>query len=67
MSGAHSTADREERTAHDLTAFQQTILTVLSEDSRYGLAVKRELENTMATRSTTAGSIRTSTSWSSVI
>lgn len=30
--------------ARDLTAFQQTILTILAEESRYGLAVKRELE-----------------------
>lgn len=44
MSEAQSTPDREGRTACDLTAFQQTILTVLSEDSRYGLAIKRELE-----------------------
>jgi DNA-binding PadR family transcriptional regulator len=29
---------------HDLTAFQQTILAVLSEEARYGLAIKRELE-----------------------
>lgn len=45
MSEAQSTPDGEERTAHDLTAFQQTILTVLSESSRYGLAIKRELED----------------------
>jgi len=30
--------------AHDLTAFQQNILIILAEDSRYGLAIKRELE-----------------------
>jgi DNA-binding PadR family transcriptional regulator len=30
--------------ARDLTAFQKNILTVLSNDSMYGLAVKRELE-----------------------
>jgi DNA-binding PadR family transcriptional regulator len=29
---------------HDLTAFQQTILAVLSAEARYGLAIKRELE-----------------------
>lgn len=31
-------------TASELSAFQQTILTVLAEESRYGLAIKRELE-----------------------
>ena len=31
-------------TAQDLTAFQQNILTILAEEPRYGLAVKRELE-----------------------
>jgi len=30
--------------ARDLTAFQQTILIVLAETPRYGLAIKRELE-----------------------
>jgi DNA-binding PadR family transcriptional regulator len=29
----------------DLTAFQQNILAILSEEPRYGLAVKRELES----------------------
>lgn len=29
---------------HELTAFQQRILVILSEEARYGLAVKRELE-----------------------
>lgn len=29
---------------HDLTAFQQAILAILSEEPRYGLAIKRELE-----------------------
>ncbi len=29
----------------ELTAFQQTILTILAEESRYGLAIKRELED----------------------
>ncbi|MFC6960922.1 PadR family transcriptional regulator [Halocatena marina] len=28
----------------DLTAFQQNILVILSEEARYGLAIKRELE-----------------------
>jgi len=31
--------------ARELTAFQQNILTILAEDARYGLAVKRELED----------------------
>jgi len=31
--------------ARDLTAFQQNILTILAEEARYGLAVKRELED----------------------
>lgn len=31
--------------ARELTAFQQTILVVLAEAPRYGLAVKRELED----------------------
>ncbi|MFB6360466.1 MAG: PadR family transcriptional regulator [Halobacteriales archaeon] len=31
--------------ARDLTAFQQTILMVLAEAPRYGLAIKRELES----------------------
>jgi DNA-binding PadR family transcriptional regulator len=30
--------------ARELTAFQQNILTILAEEPRYGLAVKRELE-----------------------
>jgi DNA-binding PadR family transcriptional regulator len=34
------TADIE----YELTAFQQTILAILSEEARYGLAIKRELE-----------------------
>ncbi|MCG1002185.1 MULTISPECIES: PadR family transcriptional regulator [Halobacterium] len=29
----------------DLTAFQKNILTVLAEEARYGLAIKRELED----------------------
>jgi DNA-binding PadR family transcriptional regulator len=32
-------------TARDLTAFQQNVLFVLAEESRYGLAIKRELED----------------------
>ncbi|MGM0399335.1 MAG: PadR family transcriptional regulator [Halobacteriota archaeon] len=32
-------------TARDLTAFQKNILTVLAEQPRYGLAIKRELES----------------------
>ena len=32
-------------TARDLTAFQKNILTVLAEEPRYGLAIKRELES----------------------
>ncbi|WP_255197308.1 PadR family transcriptional regulator [Halorarius litoreus] len=30
--------------ASELTAFQQNILTILAEEARYGLAIKRELE-----------------------
>ena len=30
--------------AKELTAFQQNILTILAEEPRYGLAIKRELE-----------------------
>ncbi|MFC6906783.1 PadR family transcriptional regulator [Halalkalicoccus tibetensis] len=44
MSETQSISDGEGRTACDLTAFQQSILTVLSENSRYGLAIKSELE-----------------------
>lgn len=32
------------RIERDLTAFQQNILVILSEEARYGLAIKRELE-----------------------
>ncbi len=32
-------------TARDLTAFQQNVLFVLAEEARYGLAIKRELED----------------------
>jgi len=31
--------------APELTAFQQNILTILAEEPRYGLAIKRELES----------------------
>jgi len=31
--------------AKELTAFQQNILTILAEEPRYGLAIKRELES----------------------
>jgi DNA-binding PadR family transcriptional regulator len=33
------------RIARDLTAFQQNILVILSEEPMYGLAIKRELED----------------------
>ena len=33
-----------QRTAHDLTAFQQNILVILAQEARYGLAIKRQLE-----------------------
>ena len=45
MSEAQSVPEVEQRTAHDLTAFQQNVLTVLAEEPQYGLAVKRNLEN----------------------
>ncbi|RBI60629.1 PadR family transcriptional regulator [halophilic archaeon] len=35
----------ETEATRDLTAFQQNVLIVLAEESRYGLAVKRELED----------------------
>jgi DNA-binding PadR family transcriptional regulator len=40
-----SEAASRPRAARDLTAFQQTVLYVLSESPRYGLAIKRELED----------------------
>jgi DNA-binding PadR family transcriptional regulator len=43
MSEARS-ASEASITAQNLTAFQQNILTILAEEPRYGLAVKRELE-----------------------
>ena len=39
------TAAPDPGVAPDLTAFQQNILTILAEDARYGLAIKRELES----------------------
>ena len=39
-----SEASARPHSARDLTAFQQTILVVLAESPRYGLAIKRELE-----------------------
>lgn len=41
MPEAHAASSRA---ARDLTAFQQNILAVLSEEPMYGLAIKRELE-----------------------
>jgi len=43
MSEAQSVTEGE-FVARDLTAFQQNILVILSEEPMYGLAVKRELE-----------------------
>jgi DNA-binding PadR family transcriptional regulator len=41
-----SEAQNAERSvARDLTAFQKNILVVLAEEARYGLAIKRELED----------------------
>ena len=39
------TATPDPGIARELTAFQQNILTILAEDARYGLAIKRELES----------------------
>ncbi|PSP86189.1 PadR family transcriptional regulator [Halobacteriales archaeon QS_1_68_17] len=44
MSEAQSVA-ADPGTARELTAFQQNILVILSEEPRYGLAIKRELED----------------------
>jgi DNA-binding PadR family transcriptional regulator len=44
MSEAQTTAP-DPGIARELTAFQQNILTILAEDARYGLAIKRELES----------------------
>jgi DNA-binding PadR family transcriptional regulator len=43
MSEAQTLADRE--SPRDLTAFQQNILVILSEEPMYGLAIKRQLES----------------------
>jgi DNA-binding PadR family transcriptional regulator len=43
MSEAESVSD-EAGIARELTAFQQNILVILSEEAMYGLAIKRELE-----------------------
>ncbi len=46
MSEAQSVTDEAAtRSASDLTAFQQNILAILSEEAMYGLAIKRELES----------------------
>ena len=39
------TATPDPGIARELTAFQQNILTILAEEARYGLAIKRELES----------------------
>jgi DNA-binding PadR family transcriptional regulator len=44
MSEAQSISDARQ-TARDLTAFQQNVLVILSEEPMYGLAIKRELED----------------------
>ncbi|MFC7072372.1 PadR family transcriptional regulator [Halovenus rubra] len=44
MSEAQAVADTP-GIASELTAFQQNILTILAEEPRYGLAIKRELES----------------------
>jgi DNA-binding PadR family transcriptional regulator len=43
MSEAQTITD-ESDIVRDLTAFQQNILVILAEEPRYGLAIKRELE-----------------------
>jgi DNA-binding PadR family transcriptional regulator len=43
MSEAQTVAD-ESGVARELTAFQQNILVILSEEAMYGLAIKRSLE-----------------------
>lgn len=45
MSEAEAVTDEQPGIARDLTAFQQNILTILSEEAMYGLAIKRELES----------------------
>jgi DNA-binding PadR family transcriptional regulator len=44
MSESQTVAEQAD-VASELTAFQQNILTILSEEPRYGLAIKRELES----------------------
>jgi DNA-binding PadR family transcriptional regulator len=45
MSGARSElASDSEGIERELTAFQRNILAILAEEARYGLAIKRELE-----------------------
>jgi len=44
MSEAHTKQTVDDSTVRELTAFQQNILVVLSEEPMYGLAIKRELE-----------------------
>jgi DNA-binding PadR family transcriptional regulator len=44
MSEAQSVTDSP-GIARELTAFQQNILTILAEEPRYGLAIKRDLES----------------------
>ncbi|MFW5938836.1 MAG: PadR family transcriptional regulator [Halolamina sp.] len=44
MSEAEAINDEAPGIARDLTAFQQNILVILSEEAMYGLAIKRELE-----------------------
>jgi DNA-binding PadR family transcriptional regulator len=39
------TASESPAIARELTAFQQNILVILAEEPRYGLAIKRELED----------------------
>jgi DNA-binding PadR family transcriptional regulator len=39
------TVDGNPGIASELTAFQRNILTILAEEARYGLAIKRELED----------------------
>jgi DNA-binding PadR family transcriptional regulator len=43
MSEAQSVSNAPE-IARDLTAFQQNILVILADEARYGLAIKRQLE-----------------------
>jgi DNA-binding PadR family transcriptional regulator len=45
MSEAQTSVPDTPGIARELTAFQQNILTILAEEARYGLAVKRELES----------------------